>query len=441
MVCMDWMGDDGIMMNNRKMMNEKRRRIKPRLREYYSQYYNDNFLRDWRYIFDGVKLKDNKTLCFDGKIRPNHTLTSKKIKPNMNPNVKSLIFLTESNHNGRLGLLGGEITYYKSLEEYMKGDISKRWSDRLFFDFDVESDEVDLIKSKIKTAQNDLEGRELRDRILELKGDFRELIFEHDLLLETFEESKKLCLYLEDLGLKPYLICSGSKGFHVNLFFEEIQLQNLSQVSRLFAKSFSDKLNLNYLDWKVFDKKKAQRRLQRCQYVYHSKTDLFTIPIPNIYDYDEVLTLLKKNNRNPIDFDINEYISNNGFRDSLIKNDREFSLINDRRKRELEKKNLERKRRNKQRMKGDYKSFEDISMIDLFSSYGGEIIKEDSNKAIVRCPFHSDNNPSAVIFKDSNYFYCSSCGKSLNYYSFIAEMEGLSLDNKRAIMEKVNEIL
>lgn len=93
-------------------------------------------------------------------------------------------------------------------------------------------------------------------------------------------------------------------------------------------------------------------------------------------------------------------------------------------------------------MKGDYRSFSDIDMVQLYSAYGGEIIKEYSDKAIVRCLFHgSDNNPSAVIFKDSNYFYCSSCGKSLNYYSFIAEMEGLSLDDKGAIMEKLFEIM
>lgn len=356
-------------------------------------------------------------------------------------NIRQLNFLTQSNHNGRLGLLGGELTYYKTLEEYMKGDLSMRWSDRLFFDFDIEDDRVDIVKSKMKEAISDLEGKELRDTIKGLKADFRDLIFNEDLLLPTFEESKKLCLYLEDLGLRPYLICSASKGFHVNLFFKEARILNLSQVSRLFAKSFSDKLNLSYLDWKVFDKKKAQRRLQRCQYVYHSKTNILTVPIPQVYDYDEVLQILKQNKRTPIEFDIEDYISDNGFRESLISNDKEFSIYNDRRKRELEKKNLERRRRMKKKMKGDYKSFEDIQMTDLFSSYGGQIIKEDSDKAIVRCPFHSDNNPSAVIFKDSNYFYCSSCGKSLNYYSFIAEMEGLSLDDKGQIMEKLNEFL
>ena len=428
-----------IKLNGKDKRFNEHKRLKSKLMDYYIGYYNGNFLRDFRYIFDGEKLKNNKTLCQDGKVRANHVINANKLK-SMN-NIRQLNFLTQSNHNGRLGLLGGELTYYKTLEEYVKGDISRRWSDRLFFDFDIEDDRVDDIKSKMKEAISDLKGRELRDKIKELKAEFRDLIFNEDLLYPTFEEAKKLCLYLEDLGLRPYLICSASKGFHVNIFFEETRLLNLSQVSRLFAKSFSDKLNLSYLDWKVFDKKKAQRRLQRCQYVYHSKTNILTVPIPQVYDYDEVLSILKQNKRTPIEFDINDYISNNGFRESLISNDKEFSIYNDRRKRELEKKNLERRRRMKKKMKGDYKSFEDIQMTDLFSAYGGQIIKEDSDKAIVRCPFHSDNNPSAVIFKDSNYFYCSSCGKSLNYYSFIAEMEGLSLDDKGQIMEKLNEFL
>ena len=93
----------------------------------------------------------------------------------------------------------------------------------------------------------------------------------------------------------------------------------------------------------------------------------------------------------------------------------------------------------KKKYHGKYKNYSDIDMRDLFNHYGGEIIKEDGEKVIVRCPFHSDNNPSAVIFKNSNYFYCSSCGKTLNYYGFISEMEGT--DDKGKIMSKADEFL
>jgi DNA primase len=292
----------------------------------------------------------------------------------------------------------------------------------------------------MKNAYARLNGEDLIFRLDELKADFRDLIFNDDLLLPTFQEAKKLCQYLEGMGLSPYLICSSSKGFHVNIFYEEARLPNLSQVSRLFGKTFANKLNLKYLDYAVFDRKKAQRRLQRCQYKFHSRTDLMTIPIPDLYDYDEFMQTLKKKISRPIEFDFNEYSSKSEeFRESLIYNDKLFSKRNARRERDLKKENDEKRRLMKKRYGANYKNYSDISMVDLFNQYGGEIIKEDSEKVIVRCPFHSDRNPSAVIFKNSNYFHCSSCGKTLNYYAFISEMEGT--EDHSEIMSKVEEFM
>lgn len=419
--------------------------MKRPLKQYYSEYYNGEFFRDFRYIYDGLKLKDNRTICYDGQIRYNHVFDAKKIGRNSYGKSRQLNFMTKSDHMGHLGLLGGEISYFKSSDEYQSGDILQRYSDRQFYDIDIESDEVDMIKSDIKGALLQFKGGELTKKELmmnvrDCKSRFRELIFEKDLLYPTFQEAKNLCQYLEGMGLNPYLIFSGSKGFHINLFYDEVIIQNLSQVSKLFAKSFSEKLNLKYLDWRVFDEKKAQRRLQRCQYKIHSKTDLMTIPIPDIYDYDEFMAVIKKGNARPLEFDFHEYSQSSGeFRESLIYNDRQFQIINERRQRDLKKKNDERRRQMKKKYHGKYKDYSDIDMRDLFNHYGGEIIKEDSDKVIVRCPFHSDNNPSAVIFKNSNYFHCSSCGKTLNYYGFISEMEGT--DDKGKIMSKADEFL
>lgn len=419
--------------------------MKKPLKEYYSEYYNGKFFRDFRYIYDGLKLKDNRTICHDGHIRYNHVFNAKKLGKNTDGKSRQLNFMTKTDHMGHLGLLGGEISYFKSFDEYQSGDILQRYSDRQFYDIDIESDEVDMIKSDIKGAllkfkEGDLTKKELMMNVRDCKSRFRELIFEKEVLYPTFQEAKNLCQYLEEMGLNPYLIFSGSKGFHINLFYDEVIIQNLSQVSKLFAKSFSEKLHLKYLDWRVFDEKKAQRRLQRCQYVFHSKTDLMTIPIPDIYDYDEFMAVIMKKNPRPMEFDFHEYSQSSGeFRESLIYNDRQFSKINERRQRDLKKQNEERRRQMKKKYHGRYKNYSDIDMRDLFSYYGGEIIKEDSDKVIVRCPFHSDNNPSAVIFKNSNYFYCSSCGKTLNYYGFIAEMEGT--DDKGKIMSKADEFL
>lgn len=400
-------------------MNVTRKKLK----DYYSNYYNNNFFRDFRYIYDD-------------KSKFNDVLTAKKVNKSNHARIKGLKFLMSSVHSGKDGLLGSEITYFKTLDEYKQGDISNRYCDRLFFDFDVEDDEVSRIKNNMKEAINDLKGNEKKIELNRLKREFKCLIFNNDLLEGTFNEASKLCQYLEDLGLKPYLVFSGSRGFHVNLFFEEMQLQNLSQISKSLAMSYSKKLDLKYLDYAVFDRNRIHKRLQRCQYVRHSKTDLYTLPIPSVYEYDEVLAIIRKNKRKVIDFSMEDYKAPNEFNEALIHMNNEFSKINDRRQRELAFKNKQRLKRQKAKYGKSFKSLADINMMDLARAYGleGDL---KSGKMIVNCPFHDDKSPSAVVFEKR--FYCSTCGLSLNYYDFIAKMEGLS--DKQDIMKKVHELV
>ena len=90
------------------------------LREYYSNYYNGNFIRDFRYLYDGKDFFDGKyrrKICYDWKIRYNNVLNSKTMKSN--PTRKALSFLTSLKHDKGLGLLGSEIAYYKSLEKIL----------------------------------------------------------------------------------------------------------------------------------------------------------------------------------------------------------------------------------------------------------------------------------------------------------------------------------
>ena len=395
-----------------------------KLKDYYSNYYNNHFLRDFRYIYDD-------------KSNFNDVLTAKKYKGNRNPNLRALQFLTTPNHNGRLGLLGGEITYFKSMEDYKEGDIAKRYCDRLFFDFDVEDDRVSKIKDSMKEAIDNLEGKEQTKQLKILKKDFQDLIFNDDLLAPTFKEASRLCQYLESIDLKPYLIFSGSKGFHVNVFFDEMQLINLSQISKGLAKSYSKKLDLKFLDYAVFDKNKIHRRLQRCQYVKHSKTDLLTLPIPKVYDYDEALTIIKKNERLPSPFNMSDYISPIEFNEALRHLNDEFSNINARKERELKSQQKQRRQFKKQKYGKNYKTFDTIPMEDICQAYG--INGDDKgDRIIVKCPFHNDSNPSAVIFKNSNYFHCSTCNITLNYWSFIAKME--NSEDRNVIIGKLNEL-
>ena len=401
----------------------KRKRERESLKKYYSNYFNGNYLRDYRFIFDDKAIH-----------KYNDVLSYKKYKASEEAKKKSLNFLVSPNHMGRKGVLLNEITYFKSLDDYKNGNNQERYSDRLFFDFDIEDDRVDDIKSEMKDAYNDLKGSVKRERIEDLRSDFRDLIFNEDLILPTFKEASSLCDYLESVGLKPYLIFSGSKGFHINLFFDEKKLLNISQISYSLANSYKNKLDLRYLDLAV--NKDAKKRSQRVQYSYHSKTNLLTLPIDRESSYDEVLSIIEKNKRSPIPFQIRDYNSPEGFNRMLVKLDNNIGIKLKRRQKDLENRNLQRKKLLKRKYKGNVKSFSDIDMRELANAYGIDGISK-GDRIIVKCPFHNDSNPSAVVFRER--FHCSTCNLTLNYYDFISKME--NTNDKKVIMQKLNDIV
>lgn len=53
--------------------------------------------------------------------------------------------------------------------------------------------------------------------------------------------------------------------------------------------------------------------------------------------------------------------------------------------------------------------FMDFELSDWLKKY---IIKETDEKFILRCPFHEDHSPSAVIWKDTDTFWCPVCNRS-----------------------------
>lgn len=387
------------------------------LREYYKAYYNENFLRNFRFIFDKTQsfMKDGKEITYNAK-----SLTAFKYNEFDTSDKKAPNFLLK-NSRLKYGTLAGEITYYKTLDDFKEGLIEKRFCDRLFFDFDIEdNNDVKELKQEFKKANNELEGKELKSKYVELQRRFQDLIFHEDLLLDVFNETKSLCNYLQRYGLKPYMIASGSKGFHINVFFDEMQLTNLSQISQTLAMSYTKELNLKYLDFNVFDKERAHKRLQRCQYSTHSKTNLTTRPLPDDITYDEMLDALQENKRRPIDFDFNSMKAPKGFNNMLKRLDNEISFKNAQRKQELERINKAKKLEMQRKYGKDYKSFQDIDLRDIANAYGLDG-KSQGDKLIVKCPFHNDVHPSGVVFKER--FYCSTCNLTLNYYDFISRLE------------------
>lgn len=404
------------------------------MRKYYSAYYNDNFMRNFRFIYD----KEQSFVNSEGKTIKYYanSLNARKYGEKDTSINKASNWLTQKS-KAKHGTLAGEITYYKTLEDFKEGAIEKRFCDRLFFDFDIDdSPEVKLLKSEFKSTNDELEGKELTERLRVLQKDFQDLIFNSDLLFDVFNETKALSNYLAKYGLKPYLIASGSKGFHINVFFDEMQLRNLSQISQTLALSYKKELNLKYLDFNVFDRDKIQKRLQRVQYSIHSKTNLLTTPLPSNCTYDEMLTILEKNKRRPIDFNYDEMLSPEGFNNMLKRLDREISFKNAQRKKELDEINKAKRQRLQKKYGKNYKSFNDIDLRDIANAYGIDG-KRQGDRMIVSCPFHNDTHPSSVVFKER--FYCSTCNMTLNYYDFISKLEGT--EDKDKIMQIAREFL
>ena len=330
----------------------------------------------------------------------------------------------------KYGTLAGEISYFKTFEDYKGDDITKRFCDRLFNDFDIDDNpDVKKLKEEFKKANETLDGREYRNKYVELQGEFKELIFEHDLLRDVFDNARRLTDYLQQYGLKPFFVFSGSKGFHVNVMFNETSLTNLSDIQKTLARTYIQQCNLNekYFDFNVFDRTRAHKRLQRVQYGIHSKTGLITRPLDPQITYDEMLEVIKSKKRRPVQFDFNEYVAPDGFKHMLLKLDREIAFKKAERQKRLAKENREKRIAMQKKYGENYKSFNDIDLRDIARAYGIDG-KHDGNKTIVSCPFHHDVHPSAVIYKER--FYCSTCAITLNYYEFISRLEGTNDKDK-----------
>lgn len=380
------------------------------LQDYHHDYYNGNYYRDVRYLHE---------------VSQPLFLNCNDYKEDVDPSETFLNFLNLKYRSGIHGLLGAEISYYKTLPEYKKKDNSKRYYDRLFFDFDVSDNRASEIKKEILDTQSNLVGKKRREKIKSLQSRYRTLIFDEDLLEKPFREAIRLCDYLRNKEINAYLIASGSKGFHVNVFFNELQLNQIGKISEHLAKIFQKTLDLKTLDLAV--NRDAYRRLQRVPYSINSKTKLYCQPIPNDLSYEDTLDLIGKNENQPVEFNINDHYTPKSFNDLLESLNNDF--------------NNEKKVKNKKHvvMHGTEHHddlFGNVDLRDLAILILGEPVHTYENKSTYCCPFHDDNHPSAVVFK--NRFYCSACDISLNKYDFV--MQVTSSKTKSEMLKYLKEI-
>ena len=287
-----------------------------------------------------------------------------------------------------------------------------RFSDRLFFDFDLE----DKTYKELSSSES-----------------AREMLFKSNILEKPFDEVSKVYDFMVDNNMKPYILFSGSKGFHCLQFFNPIYLKNINTISMEYANTFANELNLKTIDFSV--NKDAHKRKSRLPYSRHNFTDLFTIPIDINMDIEEIL--YESLNPTIQDFKIADYIIN-GFSDNLINIDSEISSLLEKQKQiREEKRKIKRKIRsqNPHYSKIDFSEIDFRNMVlDIASDY---FVKSMDKYDIYNCPFHQDNHHSAGCY--DKRFYCSSCGESWNYWTFIRDFYGFE-DDKDIINELKNYV-
>lgn len=188
-------------------------------------------------------------------------------------------FLTKDKHNNIDEDLCSTLSYYKSLKDYRSGDDNLKYSDRLFFDFDIEDSRVSKIKEDMSNLyKSDATSSEKSEQVLILQEESRNFVLEEDILYDVYMKTIRLYDFMEmKLNLKPLLIFNGSKGFHINIFFRKMQLNQISEINHRLFKVYKQKLSLKYLDEAV--NKDAMGRSQRVQCVYHASTGLLTQPM------------------------------------------------------------------------------------------------------------------------------------------------------------------
>lgn len=387
-------------------------------KQFYKNFYNNHLFRDFLFVDPTGKTK-SPYLPNDANVDFERNISNFLIKYS-NP---------KSNFNGSLY---SQVTYYKTIGGLRDKAESERYANMLFFDFDVESDELHRLKNEIKNTYNDLTGKQRLNQVKNLQLEYQNLLFETDVLEKPLNDAKTLHSYLKSHNINSYAVFSGSKGIHLYVFFDECKLRNYTDISYKLAESYKSRLKLDTLDLSV--NKDAIARKSRVIYSNHATSNLFTIPIDIESDsVTEILTNAKK--QSVIPFELDDYvISDDGGFVNVLKNI--DASIND--------KNSEikaEKEKVKSMITGTAISSADKDLIFsdmrvLLKVILGDPVREFENYNTYCCPFHDDHSPSARVYK--NNFLCASENLHLNYFDFIRKYFNLADDD--AVKKKMKEL-
>lgn len=345
------------------------------------------------------------------------------------------------------------ISSFENLKELKKDknnmNNQNRLHDRFFFDLDVDNEVISDFKEKIHQCFSD-KHNSVKDAISQsrhLQCEVQDYLSDSELLDIALDETRQLHDELIEDGFKPYILFSGSKGFHVYVFFDFVKLENINQISELLVNRYEKELGIKHFDKSV--NTNAVKSKSRIPFSKHGTSGFFTVPVDVMnQSKKEILEYAKnpfKNDDEVKSFDYDNLI-NHEVKQELIEFDKTISThlneINSKYT-ELNNKKKELRHVKNHLRKGvdftvDAEKEIDFSDIDMRRLVGSvlTVVKSYTDYDTFHCPFHNDKNPSASAYKER--FYCSSCSKSWNYYDFVKDYFGLS--DTKDIINKVLEL-
>ena len=421
------------------------------LKDFYHNFFNGQYFRDIDYIrgeWWKPKPDDNGNHVkqWTDRLRSNVRNNTAELKSIESFKKKARYFLVNKKHRDSYGQLVHHNSYFNTVPDFHSLNNGDRVYDRLFYDIDKHDSVIDGFKQKIKRIKARPIGKDAdysyNDRLHDIKAvhkKYQDYIFNNDFLKEPYDDALKVIKYYNDRGTEPVLICTGGAGFHINVFYEPLHLKNPNELALSYLKLIGKKCDIpiddpddrgiSNLDPAV--SKNAVHGTQRTPYSIHEKSGLHSFIVDPDTSYDDVMTVLEKNNPSVPDFHYADHLVPDMLREQIIKMDTKAG------QKKVEKREQTKRKYNGNTLnKGDYDGngtslSSDLRYLWTLMAMDGMVtppadkdIREHYNR--VRCAFpdHEDKNPSAICGKyQFKCFKC--CPDGINWYMLIAVTYGI----------------
>lgn len=407
--------------------------------EYLDEFLNDYYMRDFRWF----RYHKSNIFCH---ANPNKNISS---SGEQRERARRMLRQWYRVNYAKYCMIVSSISFYNNLDDYMNKTASSKMYNHIFLDFDAHDDKFETIKKQMQMVlqnykEEKISKKEYYNKIDELQDQITDLIFNDNIVLQSYLEAKKVSEYFEKQGLRTYNCFNGSNGFHIRLYFEPCHLNNYNQIVKSLAKSLNKQLNLQTLNDEVVFKNPSNG-IERLPYSFNEESGLRIVPFNFDDNLETILNQAEYLSQHPLkidEFKLLDYI-NSDLGSDLQNTDNKMDELLVKKNTAKEKLSNEKKLQNsakKKYYKNDYNSlFTDLRKLVKFIVGSEYLVKKYEHYDKYQCVFHDDHHSSAIV--GSKYYKCHSNNcriDKLNYFGFIKEYFNLKTDN--AVKQKMSEL-